>query len=202
MNNFKKDILLTVIIGEIASWLIVFISQNLFFAPYLKYLPIIFPLACVLGLIVAYFLGKIAPVVYQLAKFVLVGGLNFLIDISVLSFFVFTTGVVSGLMQSGFKGISFLVAVINSYFWNKHWTFKKTNNKKSSKEFLQFFVVSIIGLTINIIVDYFFVNNIPPFKGVDPTTWTQLGAVISAATALTWNFIGYKFIVFDSKDGS
>lgn len=209
MNNFKKiDLLLALIIGEAAAWLMIMISKNLAVenpaiagaAPYLNYLPVIFPILCGAGLIVAYVLRKIIPVIYQLAKFVLVGGMNFLIDMGVLNFLIFYTGVASGATQSGFKGISFCVAVINSYLWNKFWTFKRSSTEKVSQEFFQFIVVSIIGLLINLGIDYIFVNMISPFWGMPLKTWAQFSAMLAAALALAWNFLGYKFIVFDIKN--
>ncbi len=208
MANFKKiDILLAVIIGEIAAWLMVLIARNLAIEvpgvsaalPYVNYLPVIFPIACAIGLVIAGILSRIIPVVYQVAKFVLVGGLNFLIDMGVLNFLVFYTGISMGLTQSGFKGISFLIAVINSYLWNKFWTFKRASTESVGKEFFQFIVVSVIGFIVNLGVNYVFVNMIPAFGGMPAKTWAQFSAMIAAIVALFWNFIGYKFIVFDVK---
>jgi putative flippase GtrA len=154
---------------------------------------------CILGIIIAYFLSKIMPVIYQVAKFILVGGMNFLIDMGVLNFLIFYTGISAGLAQSGFKGISFLVATVNSYFWNKHWTFQRKTSEGLAREFLQFLAVSLIGFLINLGVDYVFVNMISPFGGMLANTWAQFGALMASIVALFWNFLGYKFIVFDSK---
>jgi len=193
----KKDFILSLIIGEVAAWLIIYSSKNLNI-PYVNFLPVVFPFLCAIGLIIAYFLSKKIPVIYQLAKFILVGGLNFLIDISVLSLLIFSTGITSGLLQSGFKAISFVVAVFNSFFWNKYWTFSYNKNKEVFKEFPQFLTVSTIGLLINVFVDYIFVNKIPVFV-VDLKSWAQLGAVIASIAALIWNYLGYKFIVFKKE---
>jgi putative flippase GtrA len=210
----KKDFLLALIIGEAAAWLLVLIVKNLVIEMpaiaiaihYINYLPVIFPILCAAGLFVAYILSKIIPLFYQLAKFVLVGGLNFLIDMGVLNFLVFYTGISSGLTQSGFKGISLLVAVINSYFWNKFWTFKRSNTENVAKEFLQFFVVSVIGFAINLGVDYVAVNMVTPFGNLGKGTWAQFGALVASIAGLSWNFLGYKLIVFkvknEERDGS
>lgn len=208
MGNLRKiDLLIALIIGEVTAWLIVLIARNLAIEvpgigvalPYLNYLPVIFPIICAIGLFLAYLLSKALPVLYQFAKFVLVGGLNFLIDMGVLNFLVFYTGISAGLTQTGFKGISFSIAVINSYLWNKFWTFKRVSTESVSREFFQFAIVSIIGLLINLGVDYVFVNMITPFGGMPLKTWAQFSAMIAAVIALFWNFIGYKFIVFEVK---
>ncbi len=195
------------IIGEASAWLIILIVRNLAIempgiavaSRYINYLPIIFPILCAVGLIIARVLSKITAVFYQLAKFALVGGLNFLIDMGALNFLIFYTGISSGLAQTGFKGISFFAAVINSYFWNKFWTFKRSTTEKAGKEFLQFFIVSIIGFAINLGIDYVIVNMITPFAGLQKGAWAQFGALLAAVVALAWNFAGYKFIVFENK---
>ncbi len=207
MNNLKKiDLLLAVIIGEAAAWLMVLIARNLAIEmpaigaamPFINYLPVVFPILCAGGLAIARILSKAVPVIYQFAKFVLVGGLNFLIDMGILNFLVFYTGIYEGLAQTGFKGLSFVVAVINSYLWNKFWTFKRESIETIGKEFFQFLAVSVIGLAINLGVDYVLVNMIPAFGGIPVKTWAQLSAMFSAIIALVWNFLGYKFIVFEA----
>ena len=203
----KLDLILAFLVGEISAWLMVLIGKNLsaenpsifVLLPYFKYLPIIFPILCLMGLLAAYFLGRIAPVIYQAAKFVLLGGLNFLIDMGVLNFLVFATGISTGITQSLFKAISFVLAVLNSYAGNKYWVFKKRTEEGILKEFFQFLLISIIGFLINIIIDYVFVNSIGPIGGIALKTWAQISATIAAIIGMLWNFFGYKFIVFDIK---
>lgn len=203
----KIDLILTLFIGEICAWLIILIGKNLSeeipailsILPYFKYLPIVFPVLCLIGLLVAYFLGKVMPIIYQLAKFILVGGLNFLIDMGVLNFLIFSTGISTGITQSGFKSLSFLIAVINSYVWNRYWTFKKEIKESISQEFFKFFIISIIGFSINVGIDYILVNMVSPFKEMPLKTWAQTSALLATLVSLVWNFLGYKFIVFNTK---
>lgn len=133
-------------------------------------------------------------VIRQAVKFVLVGGLNTLIDLGVLNLLIFTTGIANGFGYSAFKGISFIVAVINSYFLNKFWTFKSAG--KSGKEFSQFFMVSLIGFGVNIGVASLVVNIIGVQFGITPKIWANVGALAATFAAMAWNFIGYKFFVF------
>ncbi len=206
MNKFKKsDLLFPLVIGEVCAWLMILVGRNLVtenpslagLSQYLNYLPIVFPLLCIVGLFAAYLLSKVIPVLYQIAKFVLVGGFNFLLDMAVLNFLVFATGIASGIIQTGFKSVSFFIAVINSYLLNKYWTFKRESDESASKEFLQFVIVSLIGMFINASVDYVFVNMVSPFGGMPLKTWAQFSAVLAAAVGMFWNFLGYKFIVFN-----
>lgn len=135
-------------------------------------------------------------VFFQASKFVLVGILNTLIDLGVLNLLILATGIASGLGYSAFKGISFAVAVINSYFWNKFWTFKSAGTGKAGKEFLQFLVVSTVAFFINVGIASFVVNVIGPQFGTGAKMWANVGAIAATFCAMFWNFMGYKFIVF------
>ena len=130
-------------------------------------------------------------VLRQIIKFVIVGGFNTLIDLAVLNLFIFATGVASGTPFIFFKGISFLVAVLNSYFWNRRWTFRS-----DKKVFIQFFIVSAIGLFLNVGTAALLVNIIGPQFGLSDKVWANVGAVGGPLVVMTWNFLGYKFVVF------
>lgn len=45
-------------------------------------------------------------------------------------------------------GVAFLIAGINSYYWNKKWTFKDTS-AVTSKQLLRFYSASGVGLFVN-----------------------------------------------------
>lgn len=137
-------------------------------------------------------------VLYQFYKFALVGTVNTLIDLSVLNFLITLTGFAAGWQFSVFKGVSFAVAVINSYFWNRIWTFGRGRGAKIG-EFSQFFLVTLGGLLINVGVASFLVNIVGPPYGITPRLWASIAALGSIAISMFWNFAGYKFIVFSSK---
>ncbi len=127
----------------------------------------------------------------QIIKFVVVGISNTSVDLAVLNIFIFLTGIASGFPFTIFKTISFVVAVSNSYFWNKRWTFH--SNKKV---FIQFFAVSSIGLLLNVGTASLVVNIIGPQFGIAKQLWANIGAGAGTLVVMTWNFAGYKFFVF------
>ena len=130
-------------------------------------------------------------IVRQFAKFFLIGAMNTLIDLGILNLLILVSGISSGLWYSVFKGISFLVATTNSYFWNKLWTFGSDKNK-----FHQFLVISVIGFFINVGTASFLVNLIGPQAGLTVKVWANVGALTGSVIGLMRNFLGYKFIVF------
>jgi putative flippase GtrA len=142
--------------------------------------------------------------VFQAGKFVIVGIVNTLIDFGVLNLLMYLTNITSGIGYAAFKGISFLVAVTNSYFMNKFWTFKSTGQERKGKEFLQFFAVSCVGFAINVGVASLVVNVISksfPGLGFSAKFWANIGALAATFCAMAWNFVGYKFIVFKKTNG-
>ncbi len=202
----KRDILAGLIIGELSSWLILIIFNNLRIKfAFLWTLTVVLPVLSVIGLWIADFLGKKFFILWQAAKFVLVGILNTLIDLGVLNFLIWLFGISVGVQYSVFKGISFTIAVINSYFWNRSWTFysapaaagaESIKSPTKATEFLQFFVVSVIGFAINVAVASFVVNAIGPRFGIGDKLWANVGALVATFIALAWNFLSYKFVVF------
>ena len=165
--------------------------------PYLWALILVFPFLSLLGMYIASFLGKKFLIIYQAGKFLLVGALNTFVDLGILNVLIWASGMAAGPWYSVFKGISFLVAVTNSYFWNRKWTFeKKIGGMFVSKEFSKFLMVTAIGFLFNVGVASLLVNVVGPQFGISAKIWASVGAVSAALIAWIWNFLSSKFIVF------
>jgi putative flippase GtrA len=134
-------------------------------------------------------------IIRQFSKFVVIGFVNTAIDFAVLNLLMWWTGVYQGAWIVLLNAISFTIAVINSYFWNKYWTFRD-KNEVGVKEFSQFIMVTLIGLAINSGVVYGMTTLIPPFFGLSPELWANFAKAAATGLSLIWNFIGYKFFVF------
>ena len=203
----QKNILNSAVIGFLIALFFLGVFQNLktqlpFEIPYPSAVLLLFPLLAVTGILGASFVGKKFPIFLQAAKFLLVGVLNTFADLGVFNFLLFLTNVdveTSGIFPTVFKGVSFLVAVLNSYFWNKHWTFKAkvmTQKGDARKEFGKFFAVSAVGVLINIGTFHIAVRIIGPQFGITPELWANVGALAGVFLIMTWNFLAYKLIVF------
>ncbi|MBI2463111.1 MAG: GtrA family protein [Candidatus Spechtbacteria bacterium] len=196
------DIVGSLIIGEAVAVLFHFIAQNIAVnLPFANTLPFVFPILSVIGLYVAFWLNKYISIAYQGAKFALVGVLNTAVDFGVTNSLIFFTSIVVGWEVSGFKAVGFIVAVINSYFWNKYWTFHKTAGGGAT-EFGQFVVVSVLGFAINVGIATLFVNYIPAMGGLSQTRWDNVGFLAATILSLLWNFVGYKFWVFATRNSN
>jgi len=208
----KIDIISSLVIGELTAWLALSVIKNLMpNLPYTWTLPVALPFVFLFSLWLAFLIGKKIPLIWQAAKFLMVGVLNTLVDLGVLALvskialnnFRFSASdillnilSVSVTFYSLYKAISFIMAAINSFFWNKFWTFKRGTNEKVGKEFLQFFIVTFIGFLINVSIASLVFANINPLAGLDQKQWEIMSAVVATAASMVWNFVGYKFIVF------
>lgn len=218
----KNDIIATLVLGEIVAWLILAVARSLFNPEFysqikgvlLVGLPIIFPILCLIFLWLTFLIGKKIVVIRQAGKFILVGGLNTLMDWGILSFLIFLfrnsfntdskdvlliVFSITIIYYSLFKGISFILATVNSYIWNKLWTFKRKTTEKLSREFIQFVVVTLLGFLINVGIASLIFKFISPVAGLNNDQWAIISAAIATFISMIWNFLGYKFIVFDTK---
>lgn len=194
-----KDLIFAGINGFIFGVLIPVVLKNLGMQisfVYHVFIAVGFSLLAVIGVYIGFLLSKIAGFFFQLAKFGAVGAANFAVDFGVLNLLIFVTGVASGWTFTVFKSISFVVAVINSFIWNKKWTFKKKGGEGTGKDFLQFLFVSVVGLLLNAGTASVIVNIIGPLGSIGDKTWANIATAVASLVVLTWNFLGYKFIVF------
>lgn len=171
-----------------------------------------FLIATPFGLYITYLIGKKIFVVWQLGKFGVTGVLNMLVDMGTLSLLIaiFRNAfsieaknlIIPGVTALSFltfyviyKSTSFIIANINSYLWNKYWTFHQEADGVKT-EFLQFFIVSVIGFVINVVVAALVFRLANPADVVAQGQWGLIGAACGSAAGLAWNFLGYKFVVF------
>jgi putative flippase GtrA len=205
----QRDYVFGAVAGIIIGLLIIPVIKAVkpsFYGPVLFVAIPIFTAAVPIGLVIASWISRRFAFIWQLAKFVVIGGMNMLVDLGVLalissaaiapeatwlSFSAFTIT-----YYSLYKASSFIVANINSYLWNKYWTFEASENRKAGTEFLGFFVVSLIGFAMNVVAASAVFSAFHRIDSLTTSQWGLIGAVVGSITGLAWNFIGYKFIVF------
>lgn len=156
---------------------------------------VFFMILAVVALAIAGMIARRIPVVLQLAKFAAVGAFNTFLDWGVYSLLMLMTQIYAGPSIALFKVISFGVAMIGGYLWNKYWTFNATN-KSTANEMGLFLTVSVIGATINVSLTWLIVQMFTGTQTVTPQQLAQLAAGIATIASMIWNFLGYKLIVF------
>lgn len=209
MRDYWLGIIVGLLIGIMFMPVLKMAKVDLYMKLRLAIIPF-FLIGTPLGLIVCHLISKKITAMWQFGKFFVTGIMNLLVDFGVLAIVtvmarnylhinstdtLLTIGVAIT-FYSLFKAISFTISNINSYFWNKYWTFDKQGDNKS--EFVQFFTVSIVGFIINVVVASLVFGNISPLGGMNYDQWSLIGAGCGSIAGLFWNFFGYKFIVFKS----
>lgn len=202
----KKDIIIGIILGFLIGLLAIAVFKNLeaeiqerfegFSVRLIFPLIFVLPLLVVFGLFIADFLSKKIKVIWQLAKFVVVGALNTFVDFGILGFLMWIFDVKKGVLYGFFRLISISCATFNSYFWNKFWTFEKGLRPKG-KEFAGFYIITLVGAFINWAVSTSLVNLIGPQFHISATLWAGVVApFVGVLCGFVWNFLGYKFFIF------
>lgn len=139
---------------------------------------------------------RVAKLIKQFSKFIIVGVVNTGLDFLVLNILIRLTGITAGKEIFVLNTISFSVAVINSYFLNKYWTFQDQTSRGEPVKFSQFIAVSVVGVILNSLVLTAITTSVAPLFGLGAVLWANIAKLFATGISLIWNFIGYKFFVF------
>jgi len=119
----------------------------------------------------------------QLFKFGVVGATGYVVNLAVFGVLVELLGVhhIPGAIGA------FCVAVMNNFFWNRHWTFRATEGHAGFQA-ARFFAVSLVALGVNLIALSLL---------VDVAGAAELPSqALAVALAMPVNFIGNKLWTF------
>ncbi len=134
-------------------------------------------------------------------RFAIVGAIGAVIDIAIFNLLIAIFSVDSLVAQA----VSFSVAVLSNFTWNRLWTFPDSRSKHIAHQLLQFVVVSVIGL----ILRTFIFNAIEPIlinlsgQVLPPNTLSPVtaGHNLSLATVIViimfWNFLVNRYWTYN-----
>jgi len=88
-------------------------------------------------------------------KFSFVGFTGTIIDFGIMNFM----SLVFHLPLVWAQAISFVIAVINNFLWNRYWTYPDSRSKKAQNQLLQFFLINLVGIVIRTPL-IFWLNNV------------------------------------------
>ena len=120
----------------------------------------------------------------QLFKFGLVGASGYLVNLAVFWVLVHPADLHHIPAAIG----AFCIAVTNNWLWNRHWTFRATD-QHAGHQGARFFAVSLCGLVVNLTVLELLVSaaGLPELAG----------QALAVAVAMPVNFVGNKLGTFD-----
>jgi putative flippase GtrA len=199
-SMLARDTIVALIAGFLTGALAIPIVINLGLATTIRVplysLPIVAALLFAIALLVASLVAGRAPSLFEFTKFAMTGVLNAGVDFGGLNTLMLITGISSGRGFLAFKSISVTLGVLNSYVWNKYWTFDTANSGEARREFVAFMVVTLIAVGVNVAGADVIVNVIGAPHGFSTKLWANIGAISGAALTMFTNFFGYKFFVF------
>lgn len=115
----------------------------------------------------------------RFVRFGIVGLSNTAIDFLAFCFFLY----ICHLLPLPSNVLAFAVAVTNSYFLNKYWSFGNTGSSKIS-EFGFYLAVSVFGLVINSAILLIAAEHIH----------ILLAKILAGIITPLWNFFGYRLL--------
>ena len=117
-----------------------------------------------------------------MGKFAIVGASNTIIDFAV--FYLLHSVFDVYFVIAHISG--FLIAVINSFYFNATWTFQSLDKRHWHKQAVSYAIVGVIGLglsTLTICIGDHFLH-------------VYLAKVLATFVSFSWNYIASKFFVF------
>lgn len=193
-----RSALITGLTTGIIGWrVLVYLGQMLPLGISPVVLVFLAPIAWVAGVQLGYFLGTVFRPFIQFGRFVAIGFSNAAVDFGVLYILIASTGLAAGLAYSAFKAISFSVATVHSFYWNKNWAFEAGASHGGGREVASFLAVAVVSLLVNVTVASIVVALRP--AGVEVELWAGIGAVAGAAAAIVFSFTGFRVFVFHKK---
>ena len=163
-------------------------------------------------------------------KFACVGVIGAVVDFGsfnlllgpVSRYFESHEGIVSGLaaILSGWNGltafslatalvgtVSFFLAIISNFIWNRYWTYPDSRSKSLRRQFAQFFIVNASGILLRFPIVIFttqlFVNLVGSVGALSNYA-ERLGANLAVAFAvgivMFWNFFANRYWTYNDVE--
>ncbi len=115
-------------------------------------------------------------------KFATVGAIGMVIDLAVLN----VLHKVFGLPLLAANSISFTLAVLSNFTWNRLWTFPESRQRPLHTQLVKFAIVNMIGLAINNLV-LWAAHLVTQRFVADPFDY-NLAKIIAIGVVLFWNY--------------
>jgi len=130
-------------------------------------------------------LSKLLPEGFP--AFVVVGGIGFVIDASILAILV------HGYSWGDYTArlVSFAVAVTATWYLNRRYVFSARKTLDRRSEYSRYLAVQLIGMAINFLVYSLCIATVEIMD-----QWPVLALAVGSAVALFFNFLGARLFVF------
>jgi len=133
----------------------------------------------------------------RFAKFMVVGVIGAVVDFGIYNLL----NEIIGLAPEISGSISFALAICSNFLWNRYWTYPDSRNKPILFQFIQFFIVNVLGIVIRLPIIALtrspFARLSEQLFALDSTSAETVGNNLALALAvfivLFWNFFINRF---------
>lgn len=123
------------------------------------------------------------PVILQLLRFAAIGAINTALDVIILNYITKVFSVTEGAELGLLNAIGFSAAIVQSYYWNKAWTFQKNISGNLQNAFRLFLVgglgaVASIAAFLGAVYAFdstYFLGVLLFFLALEITFWREFG---------------------------
>jgi len=131
---------------------------------------------------------------WEMLRFSVVGIANTLIDLLTLNLLVWRYPTHNAGFLLVYSSISFLMAALNSFLWNKYWTFKK-GQVVSFGEVARFALVTVTGFLCNDALVWLVGGMLHPLVA-NPFLWANLAKLSATGGTMIITYFGMRLWVF------
>jgi len=104
------------------------------------------------------------------------------------------------------QAISFVLAVINNFLWNRYWTYPESRSRSVPKQLIQFFIINLIGLLIRTpLVPWFdnlFLGLLSKSHLSFPFSYQvisqNLALAVTISIIILWNFFANRYWTYNN----
>lgn len=134
----------------------------------------------------------------QLLRFCIVGGLNTFVDILVFNLLVWGLPTQDTGLLVIYNSLAYLVGAVNSFCWNKLWTFR-LRSSATSNQLARFALVTCLGIISNDVF-LWLATTILTLLSLKGFLWINVAKISAIAGSVTVSYVGMRFSVFTKHD--
>jgi putative flippase GtrA len=139
-----------------------------------------------------------SKIVLQFLRFCVVGGLNTGVDLLAFNLLIWMFPTQDSGLLVIFNSLAYLIGAVNSFCWNKLWTFRQ-HSEASNDQIVRFALVTSLGIICN---DAFLWLATTIFTSLSLTSvlWLNVAKVLAIAGSVSVSYVGMRFGVFTKKE--
>ncbi len=136
------------------------------------------------------------PLFWQLVRFCIVGVINASIDVLSLNILLLCFPTHDPNVLLLYNSIAFTLGAINSYLWNKYWTFRRRQGITGG-ELLRFATISVTGFLVSDAILWIAAQILHPLIA-NPTLWANASKLTAVCATAAVSYLGMRLWVFAS----